>query len=147
MSTCSIQNGGKRTLRHLKYSRKGGKKTRGKKSYHGGNEGLETAAPAPASVPAPAPAPAPAPVEQSSQGSGMLAGITSGFSSFTKTVGDSVKQGIETIKAANKPKQELASNSMPSEQTGGKRRKKSKIARKSRKMHRLKRKRSRKTKK
>ena len=57
MSTCSIQNGG---------NRRGGKRSRGKKSYRGGNPDVPaynptTPAPAPTPVPAPAPTPTPAP--------------------------------------------------------------------------------------
>lgn len=130
MSSCSIQNGGRR---------RGGKRSR--KSHRGGND----LAPAPAPVAAPAPAPAPAPVADSdpapaSESTGFLSGLAKGVSDFTKKVGDSAKDLSSKVTGSNLTVK-------PSEQSGGRRRKKSKTARKSRKSRRLKRKRSRKSRK
>ena len=134
MSTCSIQNGGKR---------RGGKRSRGKKSYRGGNPDVPaynptTPAPAPTSVPAPAPA---------GENNGVLAGLASGFSSFTQTVGDSVKKGVSAIRASQPhPDQATLAPPTSSAQLGGRRRKKTKTMRKSKKARRFKHKRSRKSK-
>lgn len=130
MSSCSIQNGGRR---------RGGKRSR--KSHRGGND---LAAPAPAPVAAPAPAPVAAPAPESP---GFLSGLAKGFGDFTKKVGDSAKDLSSKVTGSNPAQQPLASSSIPSEQSGGRRRKKSKTARKSRKSRRLKRKRSRKSRK
>lgn len=130
MSSCSIQNGGRR---------RGGKRSR--KSHRGGND--LAAAPAPVAAPAPAPVAAPAP-----ESSGFLSGFAKGVSDFTKKVGDSAKDLSSKVTGSNPAQQPpLASSSIPSEQSGGRRRKKSKTARKSRKSRRLKRKRSRKSRK
>lgn len=132
MSTCSIQNGGKR---------RGGKRSRGKKSYRGGNPDV----PAynhttPTSVPTSAPAPA-------GENNGVLAGLARGFSSFTQTVGDSVKKGVSAIRASQPhPDQATLAPPTSSAQLGGRRRKKTKTMRKSKKARRFKHKRSRKSK-
>ena len=141
MSSCSIQNGGKRYSRHLK---RGGKKTR--KSYRGGNDLEMTSAPAPAPAPAPASAPAPAPTPAPEK-PGFFSGVAKSFGAFTDEVGKRARESYNKLPfTTSPPKQDLASNSMPSEQTGG-RRKKTKSARKLRKSRRLKRKRSRKSRK
>ena len=116
MSTCSIQNGGKR---------RGGKRSRGKKSYRGGNPDVPAYNP---TTPAPAPAPAPA-----GENNGVLAGLASGFSSFTQTVGDSVKKGVSAFRASQPhPDEDEATLAPPtsSAQLGGRRRKKTKTMRK-----------------
>lgn len=138
MSSCSIQDGGKRYSRHLK---RGGKKTR--KSYRGGNDLEMASAPAPSPAPAPAPVPAPAPAPAPEK-PGFFSGVAKSFGAFTDEVGKRARESYNKLPfTTSPPKQELASNSMPSEQSGG-RRKKTKSARKSRKSRRLKRKRSRK---
>lgn len=139
MSSCSIQDGGKRYSRHLK---RGGKKTR--KSYRGGNDLEMASAPAPAPAPAPTPAPAPAPAPEKP---GFFSGVAKSFGAFTDEVGKRARESYNKLPfTTSPPKQDLASNSMPSEQSGG-RRKKTKSARKSRKSRRLKRKRSRRARK
>jgi hypothetical protein len=134
MSTCSIQNGGKR---------RGGKRSRGKKSYRGGNPDVPAYNPTtPTPVPTSAPAPAPA-----GENNGVLAGLASGFSSFTKTVGNSLKNGVSAIRASQPhPDQATLAPSTSSAQQGGRRRKKTKTMRKSKKARRFKHKRSRKSK-
>jgi hypothetical protein len=131
MSSCSIQNGGRR---------RGGKRSR--KSHRGGNDLAAAPALAPVAAPAPAPVAAPAP-----ESSSFLSGFAKGVSDFTKKVGDSAKDLSSKVTGSNPPQQPLASSSIPPEQSGGRRRKKSKTARKSRKSRRLKHKRSRKSRK
>jgi hypothetical protein len=130
MSSCSIQNGGRR---------RGGKRSR--KSHRGGND----LAPAPAPVAAPAPAPVAAPASEST---GFLSGFARGVTAFTETVGNNARKLSAKVTGTNLAQEPpLESSSIPSEQSGGRRRKKSKTARKSRKSRRLKRKRSRKSRK
>ena len=93
-------------------------------------------------TPEPTPTPAPAPEKP-----GFFSGMAKSFGAFTDEVGKRAKDSYNKLPFTNSPpKQELASNSMPSEQSGG-RRKKTKSSRKSRKSRRLKRKRSRKSRK
>lgn len=129
MSSCSIQNGGRR---------RGGKRSR--KSHRGGND--LAAAPAPVAAPAPAPVAAPAPAS-----SGFFSGMASTLGEFTERVGKQAKDLSSKVTGSNPAQQPLASSGISSEQSGGRRRKKSKTARKSRKSRRLKRKRSRKSRK
>ena len=78
---------------------------------------------------------------------GVLAGLARGFSSFTQTVGDSVKKGVSAIRASQPhPDQATLAPPTSSAQLGGRRRKKTKTMRKSKKARRFKHKRSRKSK-
>jgi hypothetical protein len=136
MSTCSIQNGGKR---------RGGKRSRGKKSYRGGNPNPDVPAYNP-TTPTPVPTSAPAPEDENNN---FFSGLASGFSSFTQTVGNSVKKGVSAIRASQPHPDQATlapSPSTSSAQLGGRRRKKAKTMRKSKKARRFKHKRSRKSK-
>ncbi len=129
MSSCSIQNGGRRR------SSRGGKRSR--KFYRGGND---------LAVPGPAPFASPAPTS-AEESSGFFSGVASKLGAFTDEVGKRAKDLSSKVTGSNPSQQPpLASSTIPSAQSGG-RRKKSKTARKSRKSRRLKRKRSRKSRK
>lgn len=140
MTTCSIQQGGKRHSRRL---RRAG--TRSRRSYRGGEDINEDSVAAPNSIAENSESVA---APDAAQESGFFSGMAKSLGDFTNAVEKRAKDGYYAVTGSNSSEQPSApaADNMSSEQSGG-RRKKSKTARKSRKSYRLKRKRSRKSRK